>query len=361
MFTIPLIESWLKSLKSPTGDFGSDFVDVLNRYCTPALLLFLALFISTKQYFGSPIQCWMPAQFKGGWEQYTEEYCFVQNTYYVPPNENIPPNHDDRVEKEISYYQWVPVILVIQAMVFYIPKFVWNWACRRSGIDTKGIANLARNLEGHYDWDERKEVLEKLMVHLKYILLHNFGGCLAFKYFLVKLIQLANVGCQLWLTNVFLGMRHGFWAAQLLFSTIAGQNWNTTGYFPRVTLCDFDVRVLGNSHHHTVQCLLVINVLNEKIYLILGVWFCLLAFLNLANLLWCFLTTFCPSSRMGKVKKNLNEVKRPKLKHFVKDILGIDGVLILSFMEQTCGKLSSGEIICSLWNEYFERNCAYDL
>jgi len=29
-------------------------------------------------FFQSPIQCWMPMEFKGGWEQYAEDYCFIQ-------------------------------------------------------------------------------------------------------------------------------------------------------------------------------------------------------------------------------------------------------------------------------------------
>jgi hypothetical protein len=51
-----------------------DPVDRLNYFFTPTLLGFFALMVSAKQYVGSPIQCWMPMEFKGGWEEYAEVF-----------------------------------------------------------------------------------------------------------------------------------------------------------------------------------------------------------------------------------------------------------------------------------------------
>ncbi|KAH7670057.1 innexin family protein, partial [Aphelenchoides avenae] len=102
MFGIPFIGSYIQRVvkEQPVADS----VDWLNYYCTSLMLAFFAFMISAKQYFGSPIQCWVPMEFKGGWEKYTENYCFIANSYHVPMDEEVPSDpllrHD-----EISYYR----------------------------------------------------------------------------------------------------------------------------------------------------------------------------------------------------------------------------------------------------------------
>ncbi|KIH69597.1 hypothetical protein ANCDUO_00061 [Ancylostoma duodenale] len=54
------------------------------------------------RYVGSPIQCWMPMEFKGGWEQYAEDYCFIQNTFFVPFHEEIPADDEDRSKRSLE-------------------------------------------------------------------------------------------------------------------------------------------------------------------------------------------------------------------------------------------------------------------
>lgn len=50
------------------------------------------------RYAGTPIQCWVPAEFEFGWKQYVEDYCFVQNTFFVPFEEEIPSEDSDRTK-----------------------------------------------------------------------------------------------------------------------------------------------------------------------------------------------------------------------------------------------------------------------
>jgi hypothetical protein len=57
---------------------------------------------------------------------YTNNYCWIANTYYVDFESSLPIEREVRFEKEIEYYQWVPLVFVLQAFLFYFPRMVWK-------------------------------------------------------------------------------------------------------------------------------------------------------------------------------------------------------------------------------------------
>ena len=93
-----------------------DFADRLSHRFSTGLLIVFAIVVSTKQYVGDPINCWVPAHFTGNWEEYTNNYCWIRNTYYLPFENYIPKEHEDDKRQMITYYQWVPMILLVQVI-----------------------------------------------------------------------------------------------------------------------------------------------------------------------------------------------------------------------------------------------------
>jgi len=135
------IVSVIGSLPSLVSQFDDDFADRLSHFYTTAILIVFSVVVSSKQYVGDPINCWVPAHFSGAHEEYANSFCWIRNTYQVAFTDEIPMKPSDRYQHMIPYYQWVPIILLVQALLFYLPTAIWRSVCGHSGIDVKSLVS----------------------------------------------------------------------------------------------------------------------------------------------------------------------------------------------------------------------------
>ncbi|VDO05626.1 unnamed protein product [Haemonchus placei] len=149
-----------------------DFVDRLHYLYTSTLILMFAVLVSAKQYVGHPIECFVPAQFTRAMEQYTENYCWVQNTYWIPFQDLIPHRLDDRERRQIGYYQWVPFVLAVAALMFHIPSSVWRMLSSQSGLNAGLVLQLACQ-EQNVDPLVRNKTIEILARHIDDALMYQ--------------------------------------------------------------------------------------------------------------------------------------------------------------------------------------------
>jgi hypothetical protein len=92
------------------------------------------------------------------------------------------------------------------------------------------------------------------------------GNYLAITYVFVKLLYIANAVGQLFLLNVFMGRGFSLIGLETIQRWMNGQDIDIVERFPRITMCKFIIRTLGdNIQPYDVQCLLPINIYNEKV------------------------------------------------------------------------------------------------
>ncbi len=156
----------------------------------------------------------------------------------------------------IKYYQWVPMILLILAFFFLLPRFMYRCLSKHSGVDMLNLADAAINYMAVEKFDKRRRTLLYLANSIHFYSICNkskrtkggfgsnssygaqsgtpivgsagskphlynlicchgkiHGSYLVVLFMLTKLFYLGNSIAQLFIMNIFLGFnynQHGF-------------------------------------------------------------------------------------------------------------------------------------------------------
>ncbi len=362
-----------------------DLIDRLNHRYSVLFLVVFTFVVSTTQYVGNPIHCWCPAYFTHSHEHYTDSVCWITNTYYLP--QSTVAGQPGALKQYLSYYQWVPLVLLVQALFFYLPCLLWRVFSDRSGINIQNLVESAETIQNALYPERRDKTLKYMIRHLDHYLEYQReyrgGCCVAVKHFLAKhlclvcgnrygnylvalymstkVLYFCNAIFQLFLLNGFLGTDYHLYGIEVLRDLILGRRWNESPRFPRVTLCDFTIRQMGNVHSHTVQCVLPINLFNEKIFIFLWFWFVLAATCTcLSFIRWVWVIGF-RYSRIRYIRKHLKIMSKlnrdsdrdKKLSHkFTEMYLRQDGVFVLKLVAKNSTDLVVADIVAALWENY---------
>lgn len=82
-------------------------------------------------------QCWVPAEFNEPWEEYSENYCWISNTYFLAVGKSLPEEAAQRYKNMIGYYQCAA--LLIFTILYYNEQHSQNFTRHaRVGFEAPG-------------------------------------------------------------------------------------------------------------------------------------------------------------------------------------------------------------------------------
>ncbi|CAH8635739.1 unnamed protein product [Schistosoma haematobium] len=229
--------------------FDDDFADRLNyQYTSVLLFLFIGL-IGVRQYVGKPIQCWIPQEFTRGWEEYAENYCWVANTYFAPVENRLPPVPDRR-ESLLVYYQWAPIVMAAQALLFYLPCLLWRLGMAHSGFNLHRVLQMAA---------EANEMLPEATAKTVRILSYYMKSCIQRQRLYKYTNQYKNFGlCNRLENETIIGEDQLFNTCTLDNEGKTLRNMNTGRLYSSNHVCSKDVIEAENS------CRVISKPLNGK-------------------------------------------------------------------------------------------------
>lgn len=398
---MPTVSKGLYKWLIGRGSTLEDFADRLNHFWTFGLLLLLACIISWKQGYNKAINCWAPATYTEAMVRYTEETCW--NSYFIvyprdeekakeeifemfnisfPSNSLIEFNNFPMVSSEPieltdnlkekmattrTLYQWLPIILCFQALLFKLPNLLMYIFHGYSGISFDKISGLTSGYK-NLNLQERDILGRKIARYL----MNWCGQCgnwlpwrlLSLLWLLVKILYCVNIVTQMSLVDSLLKttdtpIDNSTSYGDLISGNLLENNatvWKESPAFPRKVFCDFSIRQLMNIQRWTVQCNLTANYFNEYVYMFIWVWLLFVALVTCLSLVMWIVQTLVPIFRKRYIEKAIKLEDDPNMKsvssyHMDKfcNFIGEDGVMTLKLIGANTSDLLVSNVICNMW------------
>lgn len=372
--------------------FDDNYIDRISSYYTVSILLFFEIYVTTVEYVGEPVYCWSPPELNPNEIKYINYLCWVANTYRLPLELTLPSNYQLRedVSDEITYYKWVPMMLFLMALLFFLPRFVFKALAEKSGVEVKKMCILGKmSMDVLIEHREQRlryiaayldlfcsgvnkyqagicsSAREKIGMYFSMGCGRHYGNYFITLNIFVRLLYFLNAFGQLFLLNEFLGNKFYLYGYESIAAFVDGNDWTISPRFPRVTHCDIEIRQITNIQRWTLQCVIPINLYNEKIFLFMWFWCVLLSVLSGFNLCMTIAIGVLPQMRETFIKKHLNMKnmldQKQKRRHnricekFIHEHLCQDGVYVLKQIAYNCNTVVTGDVIMYMFYRFLNR------
>lgn len=330
----------------------------LHYRVTTTILLCSSILISCKQFFGDPIHCFTAFKEEVP-EAFLNTFCWMQSTFILPGSLNketgievLAPGIDKHVGQDrvfLKYYQWVALFLTFQALCFYLPRFIWKTL---EGNRISQVSNGLKNpLESQSD--SKRTQIKQMTSYI----MDNLGGhkLYTLSYCLCEILNFANVILQIFLTDQFLGGEFTTYGSEVLSFTQKDQEYRydpMIKVFPRLSKCSFHkFGPSGDIQRHDALCILALNIINEKIFIVIWFWFIILAIISGCQLFYRVAWLLIERLRYRLLIKFNQRVTRDQLRRIAFKF-GIGDWFFMQLLSKNMHSLSFRELVSEIDQHY---------
>ncbi|XP_048768543.2 innexin-11-like [Ostrea edulis] len=345
---------------------SESWVDTLNGRWTPLLFLILGIVAFFGPLFFSPIECAFPSEFTTQDIRYGKSKCYeaTQIRKFRDFGGNLDPEVttvDDDSDGQRTLYQYVAIILIVQALFLRIPFILWKLGEKRLGIHfIAGTENQG---------GDRKYVGKRIAVYLEQWIKNRKVnilsiGAFTFFHFFIKILYFVSVCVHYGLLDGFLKQENETSFGSQLLGNIRENNisvFQTSPVFPRHVMCSYSIRFLQNIRIYSVQCNLPLNPYLELIMAVAWWWLVFSIAVIVADGVLYLFGAVIPYFRIWFVEANLMKreletstqiLTDQQIWKFANNTLGEDVIAFLQQMQSNNNGCVVMETITELWKIY---------
>lgn len=272
----------------PTVNYNS-WSDRFSSTWTCVLLLILSVVTAVRHYMGPNTICKAPDTFTRHTAEYIDETCWLSRQMMErgimnsPLNDAMPfVSRDHEILGEgatRTLYQWLPLILALQALLFRLPDIVLKICESSFGFGCQKLNGFVNGYNALSSAD-RKSHADEIAKYLNQIFSARplkvipFGVITIIVAF-VKLLFFINAVTQLAILEGYLSPENVTSYGQYALESITSRNYSqiaVSPVFPREVLCTVMFFTLQGGQKFSFQCLIPVNEFNEHVCLFVWIW-----------------------------------------------------------------------------------------
>jgi len=286
---------------------------------TVGLFMGSAALSLASSYSGDAIVC-----NDGKRDDYTEQFCWLHGSRHLPNNEvsaeiQGKPCYADTTNDptpSTEYYIWVSMLLFLNGLVFMIPDKLWQYF--EDGMLEQFGSDKRNFLDNPTDETKHVAVFKNISKKLSRKYFWTFVACEMLNV-IIGIISFLFI-------NAFLSGHFSTYGADVLnYSLVNNGRDPMCSLFPTIVNCAFGTfAVTGHKDTESTICILGQNIVNQKIYFVLWLWFMVLfgvSVLVIINRLMCI---FVPAFQRQVVASHLKSKNTNRLTSLERMPLGYD-------------------------------------